>query len=55
MGGFFWRFNMAKKSFPMWIYHANEQAKIIDSADMKEHEKLGWKDSPAKCKEKKSK
>lgn len=46
---------MVKKSFPRWIYHANEAAKIIDSADFKEFEKKGWKDSPAKCKEKKSK
>ena len=30
-----------------WIYHATEQAKIIDKKDFKKYEKEGWRDSPA--------
>ena len=39
----------------MWVYHANEAAKVVDSSELKDLEKKGWKDSPAKLKEKKSK
>jgi len=41
------------KSFPMWIYHQKNEAKIIDSKDFDACKKQGWQDSPAKCKSKK--
>lgn len=42
-------------TFPMWVYHAEKEPKIINSKDLVNAKKSGWKDSPAKCKEKKSK
>ena len=39
-----------KESYPLWVYHAEKDAKIIDSEDLANAKKSGWKESPADCK-----
>ncbi len=39
------------QSFKQWIYHATEEAKIINSDEFEGYQDDGWKDSPAEfCK-----
>lgn len=36
--------------FKMWVYHKDEEAKIINSDEFSALKKKGWKDSPVVAK-----
>jgi len=46
---------MSKEIFPTWVYHAEHEARVVQSDVAEELYKDGWEDSPAKCKPKEKK
>ena len=43
------------EDFQTWVYHSKHEPKIVLFSEAQKLFKSGWKDSPAKCIEKKSK
>ncbi len=41
-----------QETYKLWVYHATEAAKIIDSSEMAAYKKKGWVESPADVKPK---